>query len=957
MLTDMNTFYSRLTGLTLLAGSALAALGVPANPVPRTFTQPDGSTIALSQRGDEFCSFFTTEQGLVVRQDASGWYRVVANDGSLTTLTPAQFATDATLMDAYSAESAYNSIQAKAAATPFARNARLLAPASTRAKVLPGSKFDNSDGHDIRKVPTDGSPHVLVILVDFTDCHFSFCDDPHTEMTQMMTKPGYSNFGHNGSAFDFYRDQSRGIYTPQFDVFGPVQLPQNMAYYGGNDSNGNDQRPHQMVIDACRLLDSEIDFSKYDTNGDGDVDNVYVFYAGYGENDGGGSNCIWPHSYSVEYRETPPVLDGVRINRYACSNELNYRPNSSGALDPTGIGTFCHEFGHVLGQPDMYATDYSDAFTPGAFSAMDHGSYNNNGRTPPNFSAYERYAMEWICPVPVTEASTINMLPLGGDGNVYKITINPNKPTEYWLFENRQQSGWDTYIPGQGMLVWHIDYDENVWRLNKVNNTASHQHVDLVEADGTQNSGSQDGDTFPGTRNVTSLTAATSPAFRNWDSKTSDLPITDIEEAASGIISFNVAGGSLSSPIAVAQPTPRQTAGSASSITVEWPAVQGADDYIVSVWSEVIDPLFGDITVEMVPGYELATISSNSIELDGLAEETTYVCQVHARSSRNLSPVGEGRFSTFASDFASSTPSIEITPSDVSARVDWVELPDATEYLLTVATRAEGPYTTVEQVGFDNKKKPVEWTFTGTYDERSDYSGLSTPSLRFGIQDANLMSGFYTADVAEIDFWARVNRQNAKFSLDFYGVNENGTLTKFATINDVASNKAGSEIKITDIPDGVRQWICIYTFSTADLTLNIDDIVVKTRGTVTDTPLAGYDALVVKGNSYTVTGLQRSTSYVASLQARNAAGTSLASPARRFTTLAQSGISQVAGSDDSAPRFVVSGGVLRTDATEPFNVYTTDGRTIAINRTGSVALPAPGIYIVRCGTYARTVKY
>lgn len=369
----------------------------------------------------------------------------------------------------------------------------------------------------------------------------------------MMTEPGYSNFGCTGSALDFYTAQSRGIYTPKFDVYGPVQLSQNMAYYGGN-VNGSDARVPELVKEACELLDGQVDFSQYDTNGDGYVDNVYVFYAGYGENDGGGASCIWPHSWSLHYTMTCPELDGVKIDRYACSNELRF--TYDGSLDPTTIGTFCHEFGHVLGQPDVYATDYSDSFTPGSFDCMDHGSYNNDSRTPPNFSAYERYALEWLEPIEIKSATTINMLPLGDGGNVYKFTLDPDTPTDYFLFENRQQTGWDTYIPGHGMLVWHIDFNKSIWDANKPNNTPSHQRIDLIEADGVLSDGSQSADPFPGTKNIGEFTASTTPAFRSWTKFDSKLPITEIQESPAGVISFNVAGGSNTDELVMYAPHP-----------------------------------------------------------------------------------------------------------------------------------------------------------------------------------------------------------------------------------------------------------------------------------------------------------------------------------------------------------------------------------------------------------------
>ena len=163
---------------------------------------------------------------------------------------------------------------------------------------------------------------------------------------------------------------------PDFDIYGPVTLSKNMSYYGGNDIYGNDKNPEKMIIEACQLLDDEVDFAQYDNDGDGYIDNIYVFYAGKGEASGGSKDTVWPHSWNITAAtSTPYIFDGVRLDRYACSNENE-------GSHPDGVGTFVHGFSHVMGLPDLYATSYTSSFTPGAWSCMDYGPYNNDGRTP-----------------------------------------------------------------------------------------------------------------------------------------------------------------------------------------------------------------------------------------------------------------------------------------------------------------------------------------------------------------------------------------------------------------------------------------------------------------------------------------------------------------------------------------------------------------------------------------------
>ncbi|MDE6309591.1 MAG: M6 family metalloprotease domain-containing protein, partial [Muribaculaceae bacterium] len=352
--------------------------------------------------------------------------------------------------------------------------------------------------------PTTGSPRALVILVEFADNAFSI-DDPYQVYSDMLSLPGFSRDGATGSIADYFRDSSFGQFTPQFDLYGPVKLSQPMSYYGTNKSNGDDIRPDEMVTEACELLDDIIDFHNYDADGDSVIDNVYVFYAGYGENDSGLRSTIWPHSWDIAVPAPGGAgrtvyFDGLLINHYACSNELR-----GGTTKLSGIGTFVHEFGHVLGLPDLYSTRSSIPFTPGAYSVMDRGSYNNDCHTPPHYSAYERYALGWVEPSQLSDPADVELRSIDNGGYADISIITTSNPYEYYLLENRQQSSWDEYIPGHGMILWHIDYDPDIWDQNTVNTSANHLRVDLVEADGIATSATRAGDTFPGTSKVTSF--------------------------------------------------------------------------------------------------------------------------------------------------------------------------------------------------------------------------------------------------------------------------------------------------------------------------------------------------------------------------------------------------------------------------------------------------------------------
>ena len=307
-----------------------------------------------------------------------------------------------------------------------------------------------------------------------------------------------------GSAWKYFYDSSNGHYDPQFDVVGPVTVSKNMAYYGKNNPSTNfDAAPWTMVKEACTLVNDSVDFSLYDNDKDGYVDFVYVIYAGYGEADGGEENTIWPHSYWLLDAGITCKMDGKYVDLYACGNEMDSYTDHH-----TGIGTFCHEFSHVLGLPDLYeTTGYGTHKTIGAWSILDYGPYSNDGNTPPAYSAYERFFMGWLIPRLIVDAENVELEELQKSNSALLISStdqhnligNDPRPTTFYLLENRQQIGWDEYLPGHGMMLTKVQYDYNKWLENAVNNSSSRMGVDLIEADGkTPNSRQSGYDGKPG---------------------------------------------------------------------------------------------------------------------------------------------------------------------------------------------------------------------------------------------------------------------------------------------------------------------------------------------------------------------------------------------------------------------------------------------------------------------------
>lgn len=501
-----NKIYIRAFAAISCALMPAMAWGIPAKPGSVTVEQPDGTVLTVRLVGDEHAHRTLSEDGHLLMTDEAGMYcYAIEENGTLkpSGVRASQIGMRSGVERSFVDRLDSNRILTKATELDNARRSEIKESNATRS----AARLPNADGINLLFTdvfPTTGSSHSIVILVNFKDEKF-MTKDANDYFTRMLNQSGFRDNGATGSVIDYFSENSMGVFTPVFDVYGPIDLSNNRAYYGGNDYYGNDRNPDKMIIEACELLDEEVDFSLYDTDGDGYIDNVYVFYAGYGEADSGIANTVWPHSWDIisgtgQYR----TFDGVLLNHYATSNEIDYFTKN-----PDGIGTFVHEFSHVMGLPDLYSTVYNDAFTPGEWSVLDYGPYNNDGRTPPNYSAFERYALGWLEPKSF-KTGELTLAPIT-DNVAYKVSTGT--PSEFFLIEKREQLGWDEYVPYSGMLVWYVDYRQSIWDNNSVNNTPSRQGVDLIEADNRRTAGSRAGDCFPGYDNVTEFSLTSYPAF------------------------------------------------------------------------------------------------------------------------------------------------------------------------------------------------------------------------------------------------------------------------------------------------------------------------------------------------------------------------------------------------------------------------------------------------------------
>lgn len=454
----------RLKNLLLTAAltAPLLAMAVPAKPGAVPVKLADGTTVMMSVVGDETYAYRTDENGYLLTQDANG-LRYELRDG-----------------------------QKVLASEGLVQQRRA---AAAEAKPLRSPNNLDSDGRTT--FPCKGDIHYLVVPVEFSDVKFYYTDIQGV-LSKQLNEEGYTDYGHIGSVRDYYITNSNGAFTPTFDVCSEIiELPKTAAYYAG--VNGT-QRMSEFLLDAVPKVEEKVDLTKYDYNKDGNIDVIVFWYAGYGCADTGAQDntCIWPHSSQV--RAGMLKADGLNVVDYCVFNELRghgyYQYESQYEKQFAGIGTPVHEFNHVLGLPDLYdprtnyAADYVQG-TPGKWDIMDMGPYNGNGCIPPRMSGYERWFMGWIEYETAVDGSEYLLDPASMQGNVIRLDVLKNSgaalKNEYFLIESRDNSDYDSCLPGQGMLITHINYSKTNWLNNTVNCTKGNKGISLITADGSAN--------------------------------------------------------------------------------------------------------------------------------------------------------------------------------------------------------------------------------------------------------------------------------------------------------------------------------------------------------------------------------------------------------------------------------------------------------------------------------------
>lgn len=550
----------KLGKLFILLLCMILCMSVEARPAHKgtvVLVQPDGSTFRAIFKGDEFLRIKTTEQGHAIVQDEDGWWCYALYDQLGEKKSSGYRVSQSCPADVLerSSEIPYPRL------SELSARSRALASPEDEAPLL--QRIRDRRGHMTRTEDEEiVTKHGIVILAEFADLSFKHTKE---DFEKMLNQDGYSLNGATGCAREYFDSQFNGKVRFSFDVTDVMVLSRNLAYYGGNVSSAtgveSDKAAADMVMEACELADPYVDFSRYDDDGDGEVDNVFIFFAGGDEAEGAGDDCIWSHAWYLQQGAGKNlVLDGKLIDRYACTSEMTRFLTAEGKLDQrlAGIGTFCHEYAHTFGLADMYDTDYegsggkSEALWE-TTSIMDGGNQNNGGNTPPFFNAIEREMLGISEPVMIDGDGSFAMEPLHAGGPYYR--INTDMEHEYFLIECRAEQGWDAYIGGNGMLVYHIDKSFRLsgfsdsygmdlkarqrWNYyNEVNCRPDHQCADLIEA-------------VPGAENVRSVfypSVAVSeiPAERlmYWSGAIGLMSVTGIRKEGD-IVYFNIVGNSI----------------------------------------------------------------------------------------------------------------------------------------------------------------------------------------------------------------------------------------------------------------------------------------------------------------------------------------------------------------------------------------------------------------------------
>lgn len=515
--------------LSMLFAFGAAANAVPAKKLQKVITLTNGTQVSVELRGDEYLSWWEGTDGTAYRATA-----------------------DENVFEAFDLEAQKPAAAARRARTEQGRVARL-----ARVKNSLKGADDKMRGLGGDHITYKGVKKGLVVLVDFKNKKFADGHDLEYYKNVINGKDfSDEEEGYVGSVRDYFLAQSNGQFELDFDVVGPVTMSKNSGYYGNDGAYQKDEKVYEMIKEACDGIQDKVNLKDYDWDGDGEADQVFFLYAGLGQASGGSPGTIWPHESELRYWPCGVLSYPTgKINTYACANELQPETQGSSRYISAGIGTICHEFSHCLGFADMYDTTGGGGYGMSVFDVMDQGSYNGNGFVPCNYTAFERIYAGWVEAIELESPATVKDMKSVSDYGRPFIMYNYKNTNEYFLLENRQNTGWDKGLYGSnGLLIVHVNYVPSRWANNSVN--ASNEKIQcctVVNADGSRENTqySLQGDLYPyevkGVTMNDEFTDESEPAAKLY-TKNSDnsyalgIPITQIKRSK-GSISFLVCGG------------------------------------------------------------------------------------------------------------------------------------------------------------------------------------------------------------------------------------------------------------------------------------------------------------------------------------------------------------------------------------------------------------------------------
>ena len=610
-------FLQTLMLIIVLIGWNHTASGVSANPSPIEIIQSDGTKITIIPKGDENMKWAQTADGYSIIRNKKGIFEYARMSSTMDMIPSGLHAKNESDRGSSDIQLLGNTPKG----LTFSRNQVGMMKGITQMVQK----------NRLKSASISGTKKFICILIGFPDLAFTKTKE---DFENLFNQAGYITDGASGSVYDYYKENSYNQLNLSVTVAGPFTAANNMAFYGANDSNGQDANSQALVAEALALADPSVNYADFDNDNDGTVDGLYIIHAGFGEEAGAPADNIWAHNSGI----SSLVLDGTILRNYACSSELR-------GLSGTGItriGVICHEFGHILGASDFYDTDFAAGGLndgTGYWDIMGKGSWNNNGATPAHHNPYTKiFVFGWATAKTITPGTSVTLNDAEKNSNSFYL-IKTNTSNEFFLCENRQKQSFDKYIPGHGMVIYHVD-GNFISSAGIGINAGSHQGMYPVCANSiglpptTYGAINSSGLPFPGSSNKTAFTDTTIPSALSWASEITNCPISGITE---NLVNKTV---SFSSPILPGQPIPPTVIPTANIIQAApiGLAVTSFNNLVTLTWTKNMNPSFlryRIYTSEInYPAVKIDSTSTNSNDtvnvISGLTIGLTYNFRVTA---------------------------------------------------------------------------------------------------------------------------------------------------------------------------------------------------------------------------------------------------------------------------------------------------------------------------------------